>query len=701
MATTWLFSPDIFLNGSLADVGAVSGDFFANDGGGAIETPSFGGRSGSKALRVAGNGTGTRFVLKNGAQNTIFLHAAFYNTALPPANYRMRVRFADAGNSTLAWFHISPTGVASIQNAANLDVAATPAPVFNAGEWTLFEMKVVMAGTASSFELRNETGTVLLLATGLTLSASPIAQIELVAGEGSVGAQYYVSDLWVKDNTGTQNNNFGPARVYARALTADHPGGGWGFTARRKISAGVLHLPGDGAIRIQDTAALELGASDFTIEGFFRANALLTAGQSQPLVSQWYDAGGNNERSWRLRRYERSGTQRLSFEVSTAGTAGSVVAVHDAIWTPTLNEWYHVAVSRSAGTSMLFINGVRLTPAATDANTYFNGNANFSVGGQSLGVTIDGATLFAGFADEVRLTVGAARYTAEFAPPTSAFPRSGADPQWANTQVLLGFDGVVGDESQFSRAVSLHGTVSAHLPDDGLAAYQSLDKIGRNDTFIRAALLPASGTVEFVSNAVANDTITIGARTYTFVTALSAADQVLIGASAEITLSNLRAAVNQDAGAGTIYGTGTVAHAAVSASDIAGSKIAITALTAGTAGNSIVLSTNVAGAVLSGATLAGGADIPAASEFSFQTLPPGVTGIRSVMLATKRSLVGVGSANARFSIRNAGGTLILGQDHTPPANPAWQMDIFDTDAGGSAWSTAALIGARTHNNRTS
>jgi hypothetical protein len=75
----------------------------------------------------------------------------------------------------------------------------------------------------------------------------------------------------------------------------------------------------------------------------------------------------------------------------------------------------------------------------------------------------------------------------------------------------------------------------------------------------------ASQTLTSDTTAPSNgDTVVIGAITYTYRTALSAgpaiAYEVLIGASAAAALDNLKSAINGTAGAGTTYGTGTVAH---------------------------------------------------------------------------------------------------------------------------------------------
>ena len=106
----------------------------------------------------------------------------------------------------------------------------------------------------------------------------------------------------------------------------------------------------------------------------------------------------------------------------------------------------------------------------------------------------------------------------------------------------------------------------------------------------------------------ANDTVVIGGHTYTFVTALTAADQVLIGAANTDTANNLAAAVNAGAGAGTTYGSGTVANAYVTAAvnGTTTTEVDFTAIKAGLDGNSITLSKTGTNGAVSGATLTGG-----------------------------------------------------------------------------------------------
>jgi hypothetical protein len=108
---------------------------------------------------------------------------------------------------------------------------------------------------------------------------------------------------------------------------------------------------------------------------------------------------------------------------------------------------------------------------------------------------------------------------------------------------------------------------------------------------------------------VANtQTVVIGGQTYTFNTSLTnTANNVLIGADTTAMMLNLSRAINGGAGAGTLYGTGTVANASVSAT-VSTNTLTATALVAGTSGNSIAISETLTNSAWAGGatTLSGG-----------------------------------------------------------------------------------------------
>lgn len=111
-----------------------------------------------------------------------------------------------------------------------------------------------------------------------------------------------------------------------------------------------------------------------------------------------------------------------------------------------------------------------------------------------------------------------------------------------------------------------------------------------------------------VTDTFSNDeTVTIGNKTYTFKTALTpAADEVLIGASAAASLDNLKSAVNGTAGAGTTYGTGTVAHTQVDATTNTDTTQLFVAKLGGTHGNAYASTETATNASFGGATFASG-----------------------------------------------------------------------------------------------
>lgn len=115
----------------------------------------------------------------------------------------------------------------------------------------------------------------------------------------------------------------------------------------------------------------------------------------------------------------------------------------------------------------------------------------------------------------------------------------------------------------------------------------------------------ATGTVTFTGQPLNTETVTIDGRVYTFKTVLAAADDILIGATANDTAANLAAAINDSGVEGTNYGTGTTVNLDVTAAAVAG-VVTLTAILPGTAGNAVTLAEAATNVAVSGATLTGG-----------------------------------------------------------------------------------------------
>lgn len=158
------------------------------------------------------------------------------------------------------------------------------------------------------------------------------------------------------------------------------------------------------------------------------------------------------------------------------------------------------------------------------------------------------------------------------------------------------------------------------LCNDG-GEFRILDPNGR-----KYRLRPESGTPTHAAYATGTltgttiadtNTVTIGGVVYTFKTALTSpavANEVLVGASDSDSLDNLIAAINAAAGAGTLYGTGTVANPFVTAAAGAGDTMDVTARSIGSGGNGIATTSTLTAGAFGAATLTGGSFATEASK---------------------------------------------------------------------------------------
>ena len=77
--------------------------------------------------------------------------------------------------------------------------------------------------------------------------------------------------------------------------------------------------------------------------------------------------------------------------------------------------WYHIALVRNGTDVKFYVDGVNISDATyTNSTTYS--------GGMYFGATETGTVPLTGYIDDLRITKGIARYTANFTPPTAAFP---------------------------------------------------------------------------------------------------------------------------------------------------------------------------------------------------------------------------------------------------------------------------------------
>ncbi len=134
-------------------------------------------------------------------------------------------------------------------------------------------------------------------------------------------------------------------------------------------------------------------------------------------------------------------TDGINFAGSSANNGydiGSETGATGRIGTVSVNTWNHIAVTRQGNVYRGYINGVQ-GYTQTLALTPYNPNARGLAIGSNYATTwgVTPATVLNGYLDELRITKGVARYTANFTPSNAPFPNS-------RNQVLTKYVGLVG-----------------------------------------------------------------------------------------------------------------------------------------------------------------------------------------------------------------------------------------------------------------
>jgi len=165
-------------------------------------------------------------------------------------------------------------------------------------------------------------------------------------------------------------------------------------TAQSKFGGASAYFDGDGdyLLSASSLAPFQMGTGDFTVEAFIRptqsvANYRGLIGLQSGDLDTLYTLSG--QLTW-----------------YNSGTAAGTIAV---------DTWQHIAASRQGTSLRTFIDG-GLVNTSTNSNDMTFGRLRVGINGGLNG------EFFQGWMDELRITKGVARYTANFTPPTAPFP---------------------------------------------------------------------------------------------------------------------------------------------------------------------------------------------------------------------------------------------------------------------------------------
>lgn len=198
------------------------------------------------------------------------------------------------------------------------------------------------------------------------------------------------------------------------ALTATANGNAQISTAQSKFGGASGSFDGNGDfLTLASSAPLNLSSGNFTIECWVYHSSRPTAGNTQTII----DKDGVFVTSY------------PSYSI-TVNSSGSVIAILGngaglsptsttyTIGTVSLNTWSHIAVVKSGSTITTYLNGTQGS-TATQGVAITDGGKSLYVGFYS---GAGAASYFNGYIDDLRITKGVARYTANFTPPNAAFP---------------------------------------------------------------------------------------------------------------------------------------------------------------------------------------------------------------------------------------------------------------------------------------
>jgi hypothetical protein len=175
-------------------------------------------------------------------------------------------------------------------------------------------------------------------------------------------------------------------------------------TTQSKWGGSSIAFDGTGdALSTPANVNLAVGSGDFTLEMWvYGANNGSTVGGSYPRLF----ALGTAQTLGCFECYNAAGTMYIEMNNGSAITFAASTLLN--------STWNHFAIARSGSSVKAFVNG---TQVGTVTNSV---NLNLAATTQSwIGAISASAGNFNGYIDDLRITKGFARYTANFTPPDS------------------------------------------------------------------------------------------------------------------------------------------------------------------------------------------------------------------------------------------------------------------------------------------
>jgi hypothetical protein len=169
-------------------------------------------------------------------------------------------------------------------------------------------------------------------------------------------------------------------------------------TAQSKFGGASVAFDGTGDwLTVPANIGFNFGTADFTVEYWIYWNSI-KAGENHVQIGGSSNVLGTTTGN-RLEFFANAASRILDSVAVTAGT------------------WFHVALAKASGQTRLFKNGTQVGSTYSDSNNYSNAEMRLFARTDAF----NSSAPLDGYIDDLRITKGVARYTANFTPPTAAF----------------------------------------------------------------------------------------------------------------------------------------------------------------------------------------------------------------------------------------------------------------------------------------
>jgi hypothetical protein len=155
-----------------------------------------------------------------------------------------------------------------------------------------------------------------------------------------------------------------------------------------------------------DVSTGQFGTGDFTVEYWdYHGSQSSNFGTQVGTLSSGTPAG-----TWRFGTFTNNGGVYLAYH-----NGSTYVDIQFGTTLYNDSTWRHFALTRQNGTVRAFVNGIQVGTNQTVTQNFNSTNRVI------LGAELFTPTYFNGFIDDLRITKGVARYTANFTPPDAPF----------------------------------------------------------------------------------------------------------------------------------------------------------------------------------------------------------------------------------------------------------------------------------------